>query len=65
MKTIKPAVANVAHQEYTYRVIRHENGKYYPQQHIIGTNGLDWYYFPEYKGYKTERGATNALPERF
>ncbi len=50
--------------EQEQRVVRHANGKYYPQQYIIGTHGLDWYYFPEYKGYKTERGAINALPQR-
>ncbi len=43
------------------RVVRHENGKCYPQRYMIRSNGLDWQYEPEYKSYKTVTGAKRAF----
>ena len=43
------------------RVVRHENGKLYPQRYIVRSNGLDWQYEPGYKGYKSLAGAKRAF----
>lgn len=57
------AAVTIVWQEGERRVIRHENGKHYPQRQYIGVNGLDWYYEPEYRGYKTATGAKKSLPQ--
>jgi hypothetical protein len=58
---MKTTIENVIWTSTTgeQRVIRHD-GKHYPQRHIIGTDGLGWYYQPEYRGYKTLAGAKKA-----
>ncbi len=45
----------------TRRVVHHGNGKLYPQRYIVRSNGLDWQYEPEYRGYKTVIGARRAF----
>lgn len=45
----------------TKRVVRHENGKVYPQRYFIGINGLGWQYEAVYRSYKSVAGAKRAF----
>lgn len=42
-------------------VLRAKNNRYYPQRYIIGEHGPDWYFEPEFKGYKTLAGAKKTI----